>query len=187
MTDNDVNAAIHEAQLEELATGAGISRVLSFYDALSPVTVDDMIGEWRGSGLHTGHPFDGLLERFGWYGKRFRGSEDVDPLLFSSSKGDVFTLNPTMMPINLIQKHPSLLRHDAVSAFFKLGGKLLITKKPQARLRMTEYRGVVTATMIYDCLPINDVFRSVSNDVRVGAMDIRGSRDPFMFVLRRSG
>jgi hypothetical protein len=26
---------------------------------------------------------------------------------------------------------------------------------------MTEYRGVVSATMIYDALPINDVFRKV--------------------------
>ena len=47
------------------------------------------------------------------------------------------------------------------------------------------YRGVLTATMCYDALPINDVFRKVDNDTLVGAMDLRGLEMPFMFVLRR--
>jgi hypothetical protein len=48
------------------------------------------------------------------------------------------------------------------------------------------YRRVLTATMCYDALPINDVFRKVDNDdTLVGAMDLRGLEMPFMFVLRR--
>ena len=56
---------------------------------------------------------------------------------------------------------------------------------PKARLRLTAYRGFVTATMCYDALPIADVFRKVDDDTLVGAMDLRGLQMPFMFVLRR--
>jgi hypothetical protein len=44
---------------------------------------------------------------------------------------------------------------------------------------------VLTATLCYDALPINDVFRKVDDDTLVGAMDLRGLEMPFMFVLRR--
>ena len=64
---------------------------------------------------------------------------------------------------------------------------LLQTEQPKARLRMTEYRGVVSATMIYDSLPINDVFRKVDEDCVLGAMDMRFTPQPFFFVLRREG
>jgi len=37
---------------------------------------------------------------------------------------------------------------------------LLATRRPRARLRPVEYRGVTSAAMSYDQLPIIDVFRS---------------------------
>ena len=39
--------------------------------------------------------------------------------------------------------------------------------------------------MIYDQLPINDVFRLLGDDRVLGAMDLRGSAKPYFFVLRR--
>ena len=39
--------------------------------------------------------------------------------------------------------------------------------------------------MIYDQLPINDVFRRLTDDAVIGAMDLRGSRRPYFFVLHR--
>ena len=50
---------------------------------------------------------------------------------------------------------------------------------------MMEHRGVSTATMIYDALPIHDVFRKVDDDTVLGLMDLRGLPQPFFFVLRR--
>ena len=44
---------------------------------------------------------------------------------------------------------------------------------------MTEYRGVVSATMIYDSLPIIDIFRKVDDDTVLGAMDLRFTPQPF--------
>ena len=52
---------------------------------------------------------------------------------------------------------------------------------------MTEYRGVVSATMIYDSLPINDIFRKVDDDTVLGVMDLRFTPQPFFFILRREG
>ena len=39
--------------------------------------------------------------------------------------------------------------------------------------------------MVYDALPIIDVFRRVGADTVLGAMDMRGLPAPFFFVLRR--
>ena len=62
---------------------------------------------------------------------------------------------------------------------------VLGTTSPKARLRSTRYRGVDSATMIYDQLPINDVFRGLDDDTVLGAMDLRGSPAPYFFVLVR--
>jgi hypothetical protein len=59
------------------------------------------------------------------------------------------------------------------------------TSKPQARLRMMEYRGVVTATMSYNALPINDHFRRVDADTVIEVMDFRTIDRPFLFMRRR--
>lgn len=50
---------------------------------------------------------------------------------------------------------------------------------------MTEYRGKSSATMVYNPLPINDVFRKVDENTVLGLMDMHGLERPFFFVLRR--
>ena len=37
-------------------------KALQLFDTLKPVNLDFMFGRWQGSGLHTAHPMDGLLE-----------------------------------------------------------------------------------------------------------------------------
>ncbi|PRC45517.1 hypothetical protein C6A85_94750, partial [Mycobacterium sp. ITM-2017-0098] len=61
----------------------------------------------------------------------------------------------------------------------------LKARGPKARLRTTRFRGVDTATMIYDQLPINDVFRQIDEATVLGAMDLRGIKAPYFFVLHR--
>jgi len=50
---------------------------------------------------------------------------------------------------------------------------------------MTTYLGKSSATMIYDKLPINDVFRKIDQDTVFGGMDLKGMKSPFFFILRR--
>ena len=47
--------------------------------------------------------------------------------------------------------------------------------------------GVATAAMVYDTLPIIDVFRRVTADRVLGLMDLRGLTEPFFFLLDRDG
>ena len=62
---------------------------------------------------------------------------------------------------------------------------LFQTRRSRARVRMTEYRGKLSATMIYDALPINDVFRKVDADTVLGIMDYKGMPASLFFVLQR--
>lgn len=165
--------------------GGSTTEILALFDSLPPISVEALSGRWRGSGLPSGHPMDGLLERFGWYGKEFNGPEDVQPLLCKRRGGEVFGLNPAFVPMGLVSRHVGLFHNRFAEAAFALSARTAGTTPPVARLRMTEFRGVVTATMIYDRLPIQDVFRAAARDMLLGVMDLRGMAQPFFFVLRR--
>jgi hypothetical protein len=174
-------------QLHQLESGTTTEAALAFFDSLPPLDMATMIGSWRGKGVQTGHPMDGLLERFGWHGKRFTGPDGAHPLVFEQTKGGVFSVNPAMIPVGFVIRHADLFRHPLASRLFRAFGFVLRTDRPKARLRMTEYRGVVSTTMIYDSLPINDIFRKVDDDTVLGVMDLRLTSQPFFFVLRREG
>lgn len=55
-----------------------------------------------------------------------------------------------------------------------------------ATIRMVEFRGVVTATMVYDQHPVFDHFRRLSDDTLLGVMDRKGEDHPLVFSLTRS-
>lgn len=167
------------------AGGGTAADLLALFDSLPPVSTEAIRGRWRGSGVPSGHPMDGLLERFGWWGKAFNGPDDVHPLLCEGRGGAVFALNPALIPINLVNRHIGLFNTPLAGAAFALVGRAAATRRPAARLRMAEFRGVVTATMIYDSLPIQDVFRAAASDALLGLMDLRGMAQPFFFALRR--
>jgi hypothetical protein len=44
---------------------------------------------------------------------------------------------------------------------------------------------VQTAAMVYDALPIIDVFRRVARETLLGLMDLRGLAEPYFFLLDR--
>jgi len=157
---------------------------LAYYDSLPAVTVAEMLGAWRGGEWPTGHPMDGLLERFGWHGKRFASADDVQPLLFATGRGLV-AVNARWLPVRMLLRCPALFHAPATDRLFRAVRPLMTTRHPGARLRMTEYRGVVTATTCYDSQPIHDAFRRVDEDTVLGAMELRGSPHPFLFVLTR--
>jgi hypothetical protein len=50
-------------RLHQLESGTTTEAALAFFDSLAPLEVATMIGSWRGKGVETGHPMDGLLER----------------------------------------------------------------------------------------------------------------------------
>lgn len=163
------------------------AEALEIYDAAPAVEPGFMIGTWHGAEVPTGHPMDGLLEASGWWGKQFVDAETVHPLLFPDLSGEkLWPLNPVLAfsGAGLATKIPMLHRLPAAKPIAALR-PLLRARSAKARLRTTRYRGVDTATMVYDQLPINDVFRKLSDDAVLGAMDLRGESQPYFFVLRR--
>ena len=155
---------------------------LEVFDLLEPVDVDFMLGNWKGKGFHTNHPMDGLLETYHWHGKSFESIEDVHPLVFSTLRGGVANLNPGLIGSVLNLPMPkSAVVGRIIQAFLPF----LKTSRSRARLRMTTYRGKSSATMIYDQLPIHDVFRKIDQDSVFGVMDLKGMKLPFFFILQR--
>lgn len=159
-------------------------RALQLFDTLEVVNLNFMLGRWQGSGLHTDHPMDGLLEASSWYGKEFIDPENVHPLLFLDSQGKIFKVAPNSTGMNWVLKFP-ILKNEYLKPLLMLTTSLLKTETSQARLRMMEYRGKVSATMLYDYLPINDSFRKVDDNTVLGIMDFKNLPQPFFFVLRR--
>ncbi|MCV7087939.1 DUF4334 domain-containing protein [Mycolicibacter hiberniae] len=163
------------------------AEALEIFDAAEAVDPDFMIGTWHGAELPTGHPLDGLLAASGWWGKQFVDAETVHPLLFPTRDGSaLWAFNPVLAfsVLGLATKLPAM-KNRAVGGRITLLAPLVRTRSPKARLRTTRYRGVDTATMIYDQAPVNDVFRRLSDDAVLGAMDLRGSAQPYFFVLYR--
>lgn len=173
------------ATLALLERGTTPAELLAFYDSLPAAAVGQLTGSWRGYGIPAGHRLDGVLEALGWHGKRFAGPEEAYPLLFDDGRGGVVSVNPAFAPLGLVLRVPRLLRHPLTVRLFRLALPLLGARGPRARLRAVESRGVVTATMIYDALPVDDAFRAVDEHTLLGLMDLRGMREPFFFVLRR--
>jgi hypothetical protein len=163
------------------------AETLDIFDASEAVEPQFMLGTWHGAELPTGHPMDGLLAASGWWGKQFIDGESVHPLLFPSGDGaSLWALNPMLAFGGLaVSNKIPLLRNRSMVAPIAALRPVLQTRAPKARLRTTRYRGVDTATMIYDQLPINDVFRRLSDDAVIGAMDLRNSPNPYFFVLQR--
>lgn len=171
-------------RLEALRRAGGLGEALALFDACPAVPVEQMLGSWRGEGARTGHPLDGVLEASGWHGKRFESTEDVHPLVFGFGT-TLFSVNLALIPLSATVRVGLMVPRPLVETVGRRALRLARTSRPAARLRMMEHRGVVTATMVYDALPINDHFRRVTDDTMLGVMDRRGDERPFVFVLRR--
>jgi hypothetical protein len=160
------------------------AEALSIYDSLEPVDIAFLTGRWQGKGIATNHPMDGILEMISWYGKEFIDSETVHPLLFQDNRGEVFKLkpDPTVMALSL---HFDITRYPWLAPGLRWLNRCFKTEVSQARLRTMESRGVVTATMIYDYLPINDSFKKIDDNSVFGLMDYKIIPQPFFFLLQR--
>ncbi|WP_018178769.1 DUF4334 domain-containing protein [Jongsikchunia kroppenstedtii] len=141
------------AASQQISTAAELDEI---WAALEPVSIDFMIGPWKGGELPSGHPMDGGLERAAWHGKTFGSRYDVQPLVCRDGDGNLFSNK-------------------------ELG-------KGEASLWMVEFRGEVTASMVYDGQPVIDHFKRIDDDTVMGIMNGKTSlvRDAhYYFFLRR--
>lgn len=158
---------------------------LALFDRLPAVEPQELLGRWRGESFASGHPLDGVLEAYHWHGKEFHSLEQVDPLLFETAGGIVVPLRAVMPDLRWLEHWPWLRSRAAGQLFQFLLLPWLRCAAPQARMRRIEHRGVSSAAMVYDRLPIIDVFRRLDEERLLGLMDARGLEPPLFFVLRR--
>lgn len=172
------------SRLAGLEPSCTVGEALALFDTLPSVRAEEITGPWAGRELSTGHRLDGALAASGWHGKRFDSPEEVFPLIFSTTHGRTFAAEPRRMPLGLTGRLPlsTLTRLRPLLTALK---PALRTRRPRARLRNLEYRGVVTAAMVYDHLPIIDVFRRVDEVTLLGVMDWRHEPQPYFFVLAK--
>lgn len=138
--------------LHDLASGTSIEEALALFDSLPAVGEEELLGEWAGGLVPTGHPGEAMLDQLRWAGKTFRGRDDVDPIVVHDASG-------------------ARAASDVMGA---------------ATIRMVEFRGVVTATMVYDKHPVFDHFRRLDDGTLLGVMDRKGEEHPLVFTLTRS-
>lgn len=160
-------------------------QALELFDSLDEVDTAFMLGAWSGGEFPTGHPLDGALEAYGWQGKRFDSEEQVHPLVCGVGARS-FAIRPAWAwaALPLVQRWP-VLKSRPVARVLRRVLPLLRTRRPRARLRMVHFRGRTTAAMVYDDIPVLDVFRKLDGDTVLGLMDARGLGQPFFFRLRR--
>jgi hypothetical protein len=175
----------HLKQIIEEGRTSTATELLTLFDHLEPADLDFMRGTWRGEEFITGHFLEGTLAASGWYGKVFASPEEVHPLLYYTSpkRNNTFALNPALAIFK--PWFLNLAKSKIAPLIVLLVRPLAATKKYKARLRMTEYRGKLSATMIYDQHPINDVFRKVDERTLLGLMDMRQMDTPYFFILRK--
>jgi hypothetical protein len=126
-----------------------------FWSTLETVSIDFMIGDWRGGDLATGHRGEGFLDDR-WFGTTFVSASDVQPVVCIDTDGNKYSDTELM--------------------------------NGEASLWMEEFRGEVTATMVYDGLPIHDHFKKVDDTAVIAITNGKGALDNgryFYFYLER--
>ena len=58
---------------------------------LDPVTVEEILGAWRGGDFATGHVASTVLEKVRWHGKRFDSPLDAKPLICRGDDGELYS------------------------------------------------------------------------------------------------
>lgn len=169
---------------DDLMAGVTTAQALTAFDRLEPVDSEFMLGRWVGAEIPTNHPMDGLLDASNWYGKHFIDLNNVHPLILSGRNGQTYSMIPFLFLMNLGINVPAF-KKPAMKPINGFVTRLVKTSKSHARMRMVDFRGKTSATMIYDRLPIHDHFRKLNNDSVMGLMDFKGQADPYFFMLKR--
>jgi hypothetical protein len=156
----------HVLQLINSKGAATPAELAPLWSALPPITVAKVLGTYHG-GLFASNNTNGTAKAdpINWYGKQFISETSVNPLL----------VNPP----------PSVA-----------SAKDIVFPYPRADIaqaRNLEHEGVVSATIIYNKLPLMDYFRVVKDSegelILLGKSDLKGklASPPFFYLKRVDG
>ena len=158
---------------------------LEEFGSLPPIAPRELVGLWKGHGIPTGHPFDGVLENLGWFGKQFTPDMCADALLFRSGDQRPVAIDPKWIPLRLALRFHDVGRMRVASNLFSYLQRRLRARGPVASLKTMVFGGVESAAMIYDDQPIVDHFRQIDAERIMGAMTTNGDERIYFFELQR--
>jgi hypothetical protein len=158
---------------------------LEEFGSLPPIARRELVGLWKGHGIPTGHPFDGVLENLGWFGKRFTPDMRADALLFRSGDQRLVAIDPKWIPLRLALRFHDVGRMRVASNLFSYLQRRLRARGPVASLKTMVFGGVESAAMVYDDQPIVDHFRQIDAERIMGAMTTKGDERIYFFELQR--
>nr|WP_250812628.1 GXWXG domain-containing protein [Neorhizobium tomejilense] len=160
-------------------------KTLERFLSLPPIRPSEMIGLWQGRGIPSGHPFDGVLENLGWFGKRFTSELRADALLFRSGQHRLTPIDPARIPLRLALRFHKAGRTRPVKNLFSYLQRGLRAKGPVASLQTMSFHGVTSAAITYDEQPVVDHLRRIDEHRMMGAMVIEGDERIYFFELER--
>jgi len=158
---------------------------LEAFRSLAPIEPRDLVGLWKGRGIPAGHPFDGVLENLGWFGKRFTPDMRADALLFRLGERRLVAIDPKWIPLPLALRLHVLGRTRVAKNLFSYLQRRLRARGPVASLKMRVFGGIESSAMVYDHQPIVDHFRRIDEHTIMGAMTITGDERIYFFELDR--
>ena len=161
------------------------AKALDRFEALSPVDPAQMVGLWRGSGVPTGHPLDGVLENLGWFGKRFTADGRPDALLFTAGKRRLVPVDPKYIPLRLTMRLSGFGRTVAARNLFSHLKLRFRAEETVASIKTLAFRGMLSAALVYDKQPIIDHFRLIDGNRLMGVMTIEWDERLYFFELAR--
>jgi hypothetical protein len=158
---------------------------LEKFRRLPPIEPREMVGLWKGRSISAGHPFDGVLENLGWFGKRFTPDMRADALLFRFGERRLVAIDPSRIPLRLALRFHKVGRMRIAKGLFSYLQRGLRARGPVASLKNIVFGGVESAAMVYDDQPIVDYFRRIDEKRIMGAMTIKGDNRIYFFELER--
>jgi hypothetical protein len=159
--------------------------VLARFSQLPAVDPREMIGLWRGRGIPTSHPLDGVLENLDWFGKRFRADMRADALLFTAGERRLVPLNPAYVPLRLALRLSGFGRSRAARNLFSHLKLRFRAEDTVASLKTLSFQGALSAAMVYDKQPIVDHFRKIDADHLMGVMTVEEDDRLYFFELSK--
>lgn len=79
------------AELRTLTAGVDPDELDAIWTRLPVCEVEQILGDWSGAALYTGHPLERALHAASWHGKRLHSPWEVDPLICRDDSGALFS------------------------------------------------------------------------------------------------
>ena len=91
-----------------------------WFQTLQPLRPEEIVGLWRGVGIPSDHPLDGVLENLQWFGKRFHADLRADALLFQWRSGRLVPINPAYFPIGVAIRFAAFGGRQSLETGFRI-------------------------------------------------------------------